>query len=559
MKRSTSIRCLLLPTIAGLALSLASCAPGDVEPAAEANAVSRTPTPAQVDAFIAEGPEPSLQALRPLDYWLHYKLMQATGIEAALGGEERSVAALKALAEDYERKVRGTQADMPRMIPAAFTGEGMSSGLMGLGLGMFGGLMTGGMMAGAISDMSDERLAELVKEGPIKLGDKQGSMSMQVGEDGSLTQSFEYEGKVDEGLTGKIKVTTRMEACPDASGKLTVESDVDSSVRVSGKAGTGGYVRSHFVYERWLDDDAKLIDSPEGSSSNMRIDMGGFENYESQHVELTAGWERGGKEIFENRGEGGYSIFRMDEVERTQKLVQGAQLLQTLMAEAMLRGLGAQRSPWESGRCVTLEPTTAPAKRSGVKPSASFAVSAQPRARSDGAPAGGTVRATLSGGSSLTQDGAKVAADAQYTYVAPAERDMVASIAFEARSKRGVGRASLAFDTKEVQAYLAEGGLDDFHGVGVICDLGKPFTISGGGNTVTFTPTGDKSGTYTYAGNMGGIGVYGDGTWRATADAHGGTLTGTGNGCVKTPMGTRCANDTERYTLKPMAACPEGQ
>ncbi len=559
MKRSTSIRCLLLPTIAGLALSLASCAPGDVEPAAEANAVSRTPTPAQVDAFIAEGPEPSLQALRPLDYWLHYKLMQATGIEAALGGEERSVAALKALAEDYERKVRGTQADMPRMIPAAFTGEGMSSGLMGLGLGTFGGLMTGGMMAGAISDMSDERLAELVKDGPIKLGDKQGSMSMQVGEDGSLTQSFEYEGKVDEGLTGKIKVTTRMEACPDASGKLTVESDVDSSVRVSGKAGTGGYVRSHFVYERWLDDDAKLIDSPEGSSSNMRIDMGGFENYESQHVELTAGWERGGKEIFENRGEGGYSIFRMDEVERTQKLVQGAQLLQTLMAEAMLRGLGAQRSPWESGRCVTLEPTTAPAKRSGVKPSASFAVSAQPRARSDGAPAGGTVRATLSGGSSLTQDGAKVAADAQYTYVAPAERDMVASIAFEARSKRGVGRASLAFDTKEVQAYLAEGGLDDFHGVGVICDLGKPFTISGGGNTVTFTPTGDKSGTYTYAGNMGGIGVYGDGTWRATADAHGGTLTGTGNGCVKTPMGTRCANDTERYTLKPMAACPEGQ
>lgn len=559
MKRSTSILCLLLPTIAGLALSLASCAPGDVEPAAEANAISRTPTPAQVDAFIAEGPEPSLQALRPLDYWLHYKLMQATGIEEALGGEERSVAALKALAEDYERKVRGTQADMPRMIPAAFTGEGMSSGLMGLGLGTFGGLMTGGMMAGAISDMSDERLAELVKEGPIKLGDKQGSMSMQVGEDGSLTQSFEYEGKVDEGLTGKIKVTTRMEACPDASGKLTVESDVDSSVRVSGKAGTGGYVRSHFVYERWLDDDAKLIDSPEGSSSNMRIDMGGFENYESQHVELTAGWERGGKEIFENRGEGGYSIFRMDEVERTQKLVQGAQLLQTLMAEAMLRGLGAQRSPWESGRCVTLEPTTAPAKRSGVKPSASFAVSAQPRARSDGAPAGGTVRATLSGGSSLTQDGAKVAADAQYTYVAPAERDMVASIAFEARSKRGVGRASLAFDTKEVQAYLAEGGLDDFHGVGVICDLGKPFTISGGGNTVTFTPTGDKSGTYTYAGNMGGIGVYGDGTWRATADAHGGTLTGTGNGCVKTPMGTRCANDTERYTLKPMAACPEGQ
>ena len=85
----------------------------------------------------------------------------------------------------------------------------------------------------------------------------------------------------------------------------------------------------------------------------------------------------------------------------------------------------------------------------------------------------------------------------------------------------------------------------------------QPFTISGGGNTVTFTPSSEDAGSYTYAGNMGGIGVHGSGTYRVKADDSGGTLTGTGNGCVVTPMGTRCAGGTERYTLTPIAPCAQ--
>ena len=167
------------------------------------------------------------------------------------------------------------------------------------------------------------------------------------------------------------------------------------------------------------------------------------------------------------------------------------------------------------------------------------------------------MRATLDGATRLQPQG-KVDADASFAYANPEKKDDAATITFEARSKRGVGKATLQFDTKRVQAYLAEGGLDAFHGVGLVCDLGQPFTIRGGGNTVTFTPTGDKSGTYRYAGTMQGIGVHGSGTWRATADEHGGTLKGSGNGCVRTPMGTRCSGGTETYTLKPMAPCPEG-
>ena len=176
-------------------LVLAGCSP-EPEQTAQSKQTSQSahiPMQAQVDRFLAEGPEPTLQALRPLDYWLHYKLMQATGIEKELGGEAQAVAALQALGDTYERKLRGAEADLPKMIPAAFTGEGMSSGFTGMGMGGFLGLMTGGMMSGAVSSMSDERLAELVKDGPIKFDGKDGKAEFHFGKDGSLDQSMEFE------------------------------------------------------------------------------------------------------------------------------------------------------------------------------------------------------------------------------------------------------------------------------------------------------------------------------------------------------------------------------
>ena len=64
---------------------------------------------------------------------MHYKMMQATGIEEALGGEVQAVAALKAIGMSYERKLNSFKTEAPRMIPAAFTGEGMDAGFLGMG------------------------------------------------------------------------------------------------------------------------------------------------------------------------------------------------------------------------------------------------------------------------------------------------------------------------------------------------------------------------------------------------------------------------------------------
>ncbi|RZA22406.1 MAG: hypothetical protein EOP93_00270 [Lysobacteraceae bacterium] len=524
-------------------------------PTAAAGAAAHLPGEAQVDRFLAEGPDPTLRKLAVADYWLHYKLMQATGIERELGGETQAIAALQALGDAYERKLRGAEAEMPKLVPAAFTGEGMASGFMGLGMGNVAGMMTGGMMSGAVGSMSDEHLADLVKAGPIRFGSGDGKNELQIGKDGSLSQSMEFEVN-EHGLNGKVKLKTRMDACPDPEGKVAVDIEVDSQMSVQGKPGTGGHVHTQFRYERYLDDDAHLIDSGDGAASNLRIQMGGFEKFQAQRSDITVGYERGGKPIFIKHEEQGYSMFRPEEGERAGQLLQGAALLQTLVAEAMLRGMGSSGgSPWEGGRCVKLDLASSPGKRKGVKPNTAFDLEAKPRARADGAPTGGTVTATLDGAASLQPASGKVPADAQYGYAGPGKKNESASIAFESRSKRGVGKATLEFDTKASRAYRAEGGLDDFHGTGTICDLSQPFTIGGGGNTVTFTPSSEQGGSYQYSGNMGGIGVYGKGTYTASADENGGRITGSGNGCVKTPMGTRCANGTERYTLTPVQPC----
>ncbi len=166
-----------------------------------------------------------------------------------------------------------------------------------------------------------------------------------------------------------------------------------------------------------------------------------------------------------------------------------ANALDWLVDNAML---AAAEAGWKSGRCVVLEPTTTPAKRSGLLPSQHVTITAQPKSRLDGFPVGGTVKATLAGETSVDPDGTKVPAAATFTYVAPGTRDKTGTVSLEARSKRGIGRAEVVLDTN-ARSYQATRGLDDFIGTGTICDLSQPFTISGTGVTVTFTPADDET------------------------------------------------------------------
>jgi len=541
--------------------ALAACS--RQEPPASAAAAAQSapqsafiPTQAEVEQYRADGPESALRKIAIADYWLNYKLMQATGIEKELGGEAQAIEALKALGNAYERRMRVAKDEVPKMISTAFTGEGMNSGFMGLGMGSTLGMVVGSMTSDMVSRMSDAELKEMSSKGPIKHEDSSGSTELQVGEDGSLSQSLEFEVK-ENGVNGKVKMHTKMDACPDADGRVTVEIEVDSQMSVSGKPGTGGHVKSQFKYERYLNDDARLIDTADGSASKLRISMGGYENFESQSVDITVGHERGGNPINDSHDQQGFSIFRPDELARTRELLQTTEMLQTMMAETLLRGMSSSsKAPWESGRCIDLRVTSSPAKRKGLKPSAHFDLEAKPRAKSDGSSAGGTVTATLTGGSSLQPSGEKVKADAKYAYVGPEEKEKTASIAFESRSKRGVGRATLDFDTKGSNSYRANGTTDSAIFTGEICSLEQPFVVNVDSATgawpMRFTPRDGLSGQMTGTYSSGGCTQSGGGPYSATLNDDGsGTITFTYNSTARCRVGSISTSRTTILTLVP--------
>lgn len=491
-------------------------------------------------ALKTQDPDTTAREATALEYPVYRELMKLGGVDAALGGDAAGDAALRQLFAGYERKARSLKDELPKLLPAAYSG--IDLGYSGLGTSM----VVGGLQNGAAVEMWNRAQQDGKPSGQFTqtAGDgSQVSMQWDASHAGSTTV---FEGTLPGGLQGKVTTKVEVTTCPDASGKIDVSFSSEAEIRASGQAGTGAYVKASANLSKYLDDDANLIDDQ--VDVDVHVDQRTFDNYEGSFVDITDTLSTSknamGTKVNKRSGKAGDAS------------MQAAKAIADMAKMAAMQALDAAKKGWESGRCVDLQVTSSPGKRKGVKPGTSFDVEAKPRAKSDGAPTGGSVTATLSGGSSLEPSG-KVRADAKYNYKAPEEKDKAASIAFESRSKRGVGRASAEFDTKAARAYSAAGGGGQFHGTGTICDLEQPFTISGSGVTIKFSPSSAQGGSYSYAGNMSGFAVWGGTGYTVSADESGGTLTGSGVGCVATPKGTFCRGGTEKYTLTPIAPCEE--
>jgi hypothetical protein len=338
----------------------------------------------------------------------------------------------------------------------------------------------------------------------------------------------------------------KVNVCPDASGKLTLELTSKSSLARPGGGG-GTNLTIEVIVTRQLDDDAQYA----GLDKQTHVEHASFGARAGTFVDMSIHTPDGGSAS---------TTVNRRSSQATDASVDTAGNLANILEMMAVMFTENARDVWESGACVNLAPTTTPAQRTKAKPSTSFAVLAAPRSRVDGSATGGTVRASLSGDSSLDPAETKVRADARFTYVAPDERKKSAKVSLEARSKRGVGKSEVAFDTNDGAAYSAEGGADEFHGTGNICDLAAPFTITGSGNTVRFTPRDSSGGTYDYSGTMSGFGVFGKGTYTVKyADGVAVGITATGVGSVKTPQGVVTADGTEQYRLKPLQDCGVGK
>lgn len=97
--------------------------------------------------------------------------------------------------------------------------------------------------------------------------------------------------------------------------------------------------------------------------------------------------------------------------------------------------------------------------------------------------------------------------------------------------------------------YRIVGGLDDFQTNTAVCDIMKPFTLTGGG--ITLQASGGLRGTYTYSGIFNAMG---SGTYTISLPqglGKPGTMTGGGEGSAEGHTGS----GTEKYTLTPIEPC----
>jgi hypothetical protein len=518
------------------ALLLASC--GETPEQPQAPAGSALPSQAELDSLKGDGLKQAARAASRLELWLHYKIMQANGMEQALGGEQQAVAALAAVSAAFERSAVAAQTEAPRLIPAAFDGNGFDAGVMGVGYGLFGGLMTTGMLG----SLSNNEVNDLAKAGPLSFEHPDGSAELgvtQAGVDTTLEQTVD-----EDGVTGRVKTKIHLDACPDADGKLTVTIQTESQMSAGGRS---GLVKITYRRERWLDDDARMTDEATEDFQNEMSGDASKSGKLSVAERYTTG--RDGRQSGGVTSQQGFDIFHIDDTRHTEQLRNGTMQMLRLVADAMLLGLGKD-PPYESGRCVDLQVRADPAKRTGARPNTAYTLFANPRARLDGAPAGGTVTATLDGDSTLNPTG-KVRADARFDYANPTKKDQTATVSFEARSRRGVGRATLDFDTRK-GAFRVAGGQNDFSVNQVVCSLTEPFDLKSNVGIVMHMSGGESGGSFTVSGKAAGVTWGGSGSYTLTMNGAGGSLKAQGRTTIASPMGRYSDSVEPTFTLTPV-------
>jgi hypothetical protein len=338
------------------------------------------------------------------------------------------------------------------------------------------------------------------------------------------------------GVTTKLRIKVEVDPCPDASGQFKGRARVGvSTTRTGGSVGQNGTLDVAVTGQ--VNDDAKLGTS----DADYRMEWAEFGGGRGSYVDVS--------------GAIGDTKIKGATIDRTGGVPNAA--LQTsaattgLLYAAMIRMkiADAAQKGWESGRCVALKPTAAPGPK-GLEPSATSKISAAPRSRIDGAAVGGSVIATLSaGGASVAPSATKVPADATFTYTAPGEKNKTGTVSLDARSRRGVAKASIDFDTSAPGAYHVTGGLQDFQVNQDVCDITKPFSLNGGIGVANFS--GGLSGSYTAKGvfDFSYAGTYTISLPNGPGQP--GSMAATSSGSIAGQAGS----GTERYALTPLESC----
>ncbi len=382
------------------------------------------------------------------------------------------------------------------------------AGVPSLGLGLFGGFL--------VTTLVGESAVTRTNDGTVGKAELGEGIKIDASTD-RVEVTTQHTSTDKAGVTTTLATRNVVTPCPKADGTFEASASIDTSSTINNGA-TGKRVTLDVTINGTVDDNADLV----GYDLTSRVQYADFVASRGGFVDLTIKLPQAGSATGEYTRGGGTV---------TSEIVENASALSTLMVVlAGTRLSEAAKMGWESGRCVALQPTVSSGPK-GLQPSASVTINAAPRSKVDGTPTGGTVTALLSGGeAAVDPSSTPVPADAEFNYRAPGEKDKTGQVALEARSRRGVAKATIDFDT-EAANYAAtyDGGGISIRGT--IADLSAPFetvgTFTGGQTTFRYVPTDAESGSVSHSDPCGpGCVAEGSGTYTiADTGAGDGTLT----------------------------------
>lgn len=501
-----------LPLALATVVLLAGCVPAEpkLDPQTGAG------LDAVVAAFRALSADDQLAAIATHDARAERELWRLTGLENALGGADAADQSFAAMQQGLTGTVAALRQPLT-LVPAAFTtGQTAADNVdEALGGGMFGQMIGGALLDDAAmenTDGSDQSGSEAVgDDGNANVSSQNGTVST------SLDIHTTYKG-----VEVTIHTESQVTPCPDPQGKVHAEGTYSLIVEAAGGRGAAQQIQ--------VQDDIVVDDDANQASSEYSYDVGYADSAASggtRQVDLSV--DRNGAVKVHNSMGGATDDF-LDDAMKT-----GA-FFAAWMANSLEK---AAQKGWESGRCIDLTVAYSDGP-SGLDTDQKVDITATPVAKSDGQPAGGTVTATLTSGStSVSPEGQKVPAAAHFTFTAPSKKDESGTVHLESRSKRGVGKLDATLDTKKHQAYKIV-PVTNLAMSGVICDLTQPFDVAGGGLTSHHVPTNENGGTYTLSGSVGGSSWTGKGTYTVTLsqDKKRGTMVIDGTATGHTPAGT---------------------
>jgi hypothetical protein len=369
-------------------------------------------------------------------------------------------------------------------------------------------------------------------------------MSMEIGksEDGS---SHFGMGLQSEGTENGASVKTDMSAVIDGQRCPTAEGQVSFSIkaRIGSESGGTGTTQDLTTFVRAIvNDDAEITSSTFDVIQATTQVKGGRQVYLETGETFKYGPNfEGGKESNWRVNQKTDNVTQEDVNQLEPPGLQAA-------LELGVASLASAMHTWQNGGCVKI----VAASPGTVQPGSTTAILVNVISIFDGTNAPSKLKAALTGAESIDPT-SLATTPGTLTYTAPGENGKSATILLTATSKRGKAKLELSANTGGA-AYRIVGGLDDWQTDTAVCDIMQPFALTSPILTLNFS--GGLSGTYAYSG--GPFGAAGGGSYTISLpDGIGkpGTMTGGGEGCVETPLGTFCNGGTEQYTLTPL---PEG-